>query len=211
MKVRVHVDEDFGAVKVAVKKATITSLGHAAAYLRKIAVNSIRRTKKPSAPGEAPHSPTGVLKRGIAYSVEDGRQAAVIGPTRSALGGIAATHEFGGTEPPKQLRSRRFSLHIGGHGPVRNLSAERGSGQSKRFRSAGLVRPWKKGDKLLVVRLNTDLQVERAREVAETIPPSAGGAPSTKTRVYPARPFMGPALAKGRERLPTFWANSIKA
>jgi len=31
-----------------------------------------------------------------------------------------------------------------------------------------------------------------------------------KREVYPRRPFMGPALAKVRDRLPEMWANSVR-
>lgn len=31
-----------------------------------------------------------------------------------------------------------------------------------------------------------------------------------KRRKYPARPFMGPALQIAKERLPKFWANSVR-
>jgi hypothetical protein len=60
------------------------------------------------------------------------------------------------------------------------------------------------------VTLHSERQVARATEIAATIPPSKGGPPSQKRRVYPPRPFMGPALMRSKERLPSFWANSIK-
>ena len=212
VSVKVKVHDDSARLKAAKKKATITSLGHAAGYIRKVAVNSIRRRRKPSAPGQAPHSGTGVLKRGIAYGVDEGAQTAAIGPTRSAIGLIGATHEFGGTEPPKKkgTRTPRFDLTLGGHGPIRNLSAEGFTRSFQRLGLGGQVRPWKKGDELLVVELTTDWQVEAARRVADTIPPSQGGPPSKVWRKYPPRPFMGPALVRARGRLPSFWANSIK-
>lgn len=179
-------------LKAEVGKAMITSLSHAAGYIYKAARNSIRKRKKPSLPGEPPHTQTGVLKRGIAYDVDKGRQIAVIGPTRSAVGIIAHTHEFGGTESPKRPGDRgapkpRFRLAIGGFGPIKAI-----------------------GKKLIVVRLRTDRQVARSEAIASTIPPSKGGPPSQKPRIYPARPFMGPALARSLNRLPSYWANSIK-
>lgn len=36
------------------------------------------------------------------------------------------------------------------------------------------------------------------------------GRPPSGPRSYPARPFMGPALARSREKLPTFWRNALK-
>ena len=179
-------------LKAEVGKAVITSLSHAAGYIYKAARNSIKRRKSSSLPGEPPHTQTGVLKRGIAYDVDKGRQTAVIGPTQSAVGIIAHTHEFGGTEAPKRPGDRgapkpRFRLVIGGFGPIKVI-----------------------GKKLIVVSLRTDRRVARAEAIAATIPPSKGGPPSRKPRVYPARPFMGPALQRSLSRLPSFWANSIK-
>ncbi len=123
-------------VIAAVRKGTVTSLGHAGAYLRGIAKRSIKVSPHPAPPGHQPHTRKGKMKKAIFYAVERAQEDVVIGPVSSEVGKIGGTHEFGGVEPPK-----------------------------------------KKGG---------------------------------KARKYPPRPFMGPALAIGKERLPSLWANSIK-
>ena len=192
---RVH--DDSKKVVQRTKAATIKSLGRAAAYIRGIARRSISSRKaknpKPSLPGKPPKSPTGRLKNAIFFNVDNQAGSAVIGPTLSVVGRIGQTHEFGGTEPPKNRRGRRgrFDLRIGGYGPLRVA----------RRKIAG------------VGRLATEAQVMRARDIAAALdlPPSVTGAPTDRQRVYPARPFMGPALTRSRERLPDFWKNIVRS
>lgn len=207
------VDESRNVVR-AVKAATITSLGRAAAYIRGIARRSISSRKKapPSLPGKPPRSPTGRLKDAIVFSVDRPAGAAVIGPTLSVLGRIGHTHEFGGTEPPKGGRPRGapFAIRLGGHGPLRVTTVRSGRTAGGRFVRAGEGGVAKQ--KLGVGRLATQAQVQRAERIAGelNLPPSQTGVPIRKARVYPSRPFMGPALALSRERLPSFWSNVLK-
>ena len=198
--VKVRVQDETARVAKAMKAATITSLGKAAAYVRGIARQSISRKKKTSLPGKPPHSPTGRLRNSIAFNVDKEREQAVIGPVRAAVAFIGHTHEFGGTEPPKPPKKGRpntmaANQHVGGVGPIRT----QGRGGGKR-------------DRLVFAKLNTPAQVERSKEiVAElALPPSVTGAPSKAQRKYPPRPFMAPALTRGRDRLPGFWRNSVR-
>ena len=119
----------FSRVRRSARRAQIENLGHAGAAIRLVARHSIRRSPRASAPGKAPHTRRGQLKRAILYAVEKARQSVVIGPVYPLIGLSATAHEFGG-----------------------------------RYR--------------------------RAR--------------------YPRRPFMGPALEKTRDRLPRFWAGSVR-
>lgn len=190
-----RVKDETQRVRRRLAAATITSLGRASAYIRGIARRSIRKVKsgKPSDPGKPPRSPTGRLKDAIFFAVDKPRGEAVIGPTLSVVGRIGRTHEFGGQEPPKQSAGRRgtFNLRRGGHGPLR----------ARRGRVVG------------VGRLATDAQVARAEAIAARLklPPSQTGARTTRPRKYPARPFMGPALARSRDRLPNFWKNALRS
>ncbi len=120
----------------AVRTGMVNSLGHAGAYLRGIAMRSLKVSKVAAPPGHQPHTRKGKLKKAIFYAVERAQEDVVIGPIASEMGKVGSTHEFGGVEPPK-----------------------------------------KKGG---------------------------------KARKYPPRPFMGPALQIGKERLPGMWANSVK-
>jgi hypothetical protein len=95
----------FDAKKVlrAARRANIRSIGHAGAYVRKIARHSIRKSSNPSAPGKPPHTRRGQLRRSILYAVDKDRQGVVIGPRESLVGTSATAHEFGG-----QYRGQRY-------------------------------------------------------------------------------------------------------
>lgn len=175
------------------RAANITSLGEAGSYIRGIARRSIKISPKPSMPGHQPHSRKGALKKAILYGVDKRAFEAVIGPTRHAVGFIGRTHEFGGIEPPKRRKRRKanFVLKIGGHGPVRI----------------------KAGREVVVAKLRTERQVARAKSLAKYLQLEAEGRYSdgaTKRRRYPPRPFMGPALERSKQRLPKFWAQSVR-
>ena len=190
---RVGVRARLEKVKRSAKRGAIKSLGHAAAYLRQIAVRSISRKKKPSAPGTPPHSATGRLKRAFLYAVNKATGTAYVGPSRSVIGTIAASHEHGRTEPPKALKRRTgrgWTFAVGGVGPVRTLG--------------------RSGRRFVVAKLRTERQVKRAAELAKAIPPSKGGPPSKKRRKYPRRPIMAKALKVGKPRLAQFFRGSLE-
>lgn len=174
----------------AVDAAMLTCVKRAAQYVAGIAKRSIGISPDKSEPGKPPHSRKGLLKRAIRWSADTVKAEAVIGPTISAVGKIGHTHEFGGTEPPKVKKARKanFVLEIGGHGPLRVTS----------FGAVG------------VGRLRTGRQLALAKEIAASLPARQAASGSAKTRKYPPRPFMGPALERSKARLPAFWANSVK-
>ena len=60
---------DFSKVRRRVRRGQIESLGHAGAAIRLVARHSIRRSPRASAPGKAPHTRRGQLKRAILYAV----------------------------------------------------------------------------------------------------------------------------------------------
>ena len=87
-------------------KGSFKSLNHAAAAIRLTARRSIRRSKKKSTAGTAPHTRRGQLKRALLYKVEKQRLRAVIGPTYTTVGRSGRAHEFGekyyGRDYPKR-------------------------------------------------------------------------------------------------------------
>ena len=89
VRVRVRTKDEFHKVRKAAKRGTITSLGHAGAYIRGIAKKSIKISPVYAPPGHPPHTRKGRLKHGIVYAVEKQRSAVLIGPTYSAVGRIA--------------------------------------------------------------------------------------------------------------------------
>ena len=90
-------------VRKRAKDATFRNLTHAAATLRMTARRSLRKRKKPSAPGQPPSSPTGRLRGSILYAVDRRRDYAVIGPSRNLIGPAGQEHEHGA-----HIRKERF-------------------------------------------------------------------------------------------------------
>jgi phage gpG-like protein len=98
---------NFGRLLKEVKQAGFRNLNHAAARIRKDAVESIQPGDGPSAPGTPPHTHTqrltrkgktraGQLPRSIVFHVDKAKEEAVIGPRYSMVGEAGAAHEFGG-------------------------------------------------------------------------------------------------------------------
>jgi hypothetical protein len=193
ISVIVKLKDDTAKVAKAAKKATRKNLAQAGAYIRGIARKGIKLSPEKSAPGKPPHSRKGRLKDAIIFVVNAAEESVVIGPTFSNVGKIGQTHEFGGEEPPKKkntVRKPNWKLEVGGHGPIRV-----------------------EGTDSHYAKLKTAAQVQRAEEVAKdvmVIAEQRAKAVSTKTRHYPPRPFMVPALEIAKERLPRLWANSVK-
>ena len=98
----------FNSLERKVQQANFKNLGHAAATLRMVARQSIRRRKKPSQPGSPPHTQTGRLKRSIIYSVDRQRQSAIIGPSHSIIGPAGAEHEHGGGRRKQRFPRRPY-------------------------------------------------------------------------------------------------------
>jgi len=181
---------DAKKVIVATRNAQAPTLARQGAYMRGIAKRLIKRFKNPAtnAPaGSPPFTHTGALKRSIIFGVTENRQSVLIGPTAQVIGGIGATHEWGGTEGPKRKRIRKVNwvLEIGGHGPISQV-----------------------GGRIRFAKLRTSAQVARAIRIARTVRP--GMTKGAGRRHYPRRPFMGPALTIALSRLPSFWRGAVR-
>ena len=183
-------------------------LARSGAYLRGIARRLIRYRKDTtlySPAGQPPYTHTMALKDAILFAV--GESSVLIGPSRTGIGRIGHTHEFGGMEPAVEAReiTANWRFVIGGHGPIDLRD--------------GVV---------LYARYRTEAQVRRGLDLIwtqprPTAPQSLWSMPdnipqglslwrvttSKKARRYPPRPFMGPALLAAQEKLPSLWANSI--
>jgi hypothetical protein len=96
-------------VKKHLEDTTFKSINHAAASLRMIARRSIRRRKKPSAPGTPPNTQTGRLRDGIIfYATRTPNIYAIIGPSYQFVGTSAVAHEFGGQYKHEKFPLRKF-------------------------------------------------------------------------------------------------------
>ncbi|MCY2977254.1 MAG: hypothetical protein NTU79_01135 [Planctomycetota bacterium] len=199
LQLNVKVQFNSKSVEQKVQKANFRSLGHAGGAIRKTAARSIRRGKKPSKPGEAPHTPTGHLKRVIRYEVDERQSEVVIGPANEYSRTIWNLHEFGGTVRPKARLLKAHKFQVGEYGPIRRSGAMQ---RDKRGRFA------RRGKTFARVKLLTEAQANRATRIVNS-ENAMRIADSKKPRTYPKRPFMGPALDKLRDRLPKFWANSV--
>lgn len=77
---------DSPRVKQAVDAAKRRVLMRQGQWLRKVAKNLIRKRKKPSAPGQPPHSHRGDLKRLLLYGYDPTTESVVIGPELARWG-----------------------------------------------------------------------------------------------------------------------------
>ena len=89
---------DAPAVMNSVDRATRKVLSRFGAFVRQRARSSIRKRKKPSAPGQPPSSHTGLLKAGIYFGYDAQADSVVIGPVALNAKGedVPATLEAGG-------------------------------------------------------------------------------------------------------------------
>lgn len=93
---RVKTIDQTRRVKTAVDRASFRNLGHAAAGIRKFVFGSLKRRKKPSRPGQPPHTRgRAILKRSILFHVDRDRLSSIVGPTHSKVGIVGEAHEFG--------------------------------------------------------------------------------------------------------------------
>ncbi len=103
-----HVEEHTKRVQNAADQATFRNLGHAAASIRKTAIEEIIVAEGPSDPGTPPHTRRRQLKRAIKFDHDKASQTAVIGPEASVVGEAGAAHEFGGEFRGAEYPERPF-------------------------------------------------------------------------------------------------------
>ena len=94
-----------------VDTATRKALSRFGAFVRTSAKSSIRKRKSSSAPGSAPSSHTGLLKKFIFFGYDPNQKSVVIGPERLNQKNTDAPHtlEYGGTTT---IVSRGSKRHI---------------------------------------------------------------------------------------------------
>lgn len=182
--VKVHWEQD--KVIDAVKLGSNKALQRAGAYVRSVVRNSIKKRKNPdvsSEPGNPPHTHgSHGYKDTIVFAVDG--NTAVIGPiAKAGREPLGQIHEFGGT---RTIKGRRREYAVGKSGPIR-VSVN---------------------GKPVFAKLKTDRQVSLARTLDKKLYPDAD---ASKTRRYPARPHMAPALEKSLPRLNGFWANVVNS
>lgn len=95
---------DMKAVEDAIDKGTKKALSKFGAYVRTRARSSIRKRKKPSAPGQPPSSHAGDLKRLIFFALDLKTKSLVVGPVPFKRGEAPRLLEHGG-EVTRQRKS----------------------------------------------------------------------------------------------------------
>ncbi|OQA77864.1 MAG: hypothetical protein BWY31_04427 [Lentisphaerae bacterium ADurb.Bin242] len=214
MKLNVKLNFDASKVEKAARKGCITSLRGAAAYIYKVARNSIRRRVNPdkaSPPGTPPYAhSTGItdIKKSIAFKVDEKNMTAVVGPVhiKGGLGNVARLHEFGGTkETEKSKKPMAGDWDTTKAGPVAinkdnvivfgKLRSDKQRARAWRISSMPGVRYANKKEQGLV-RYRAKMRKEQAIQKKGTLN-------------YPERPYMGPALQKSQEKIAPMWRNAI--
>lgn len=115
------------AIDPKVEEANFRNFGHAAASIRKAAIQSIERApveqrrgpkrrggarvsrarQIPSKPGTPPHTgPRRILKKAILFDADE--EGAIIGPAYSLVGESMEAHEFGGEYRGQEYPERPF-------------------------------------------------------------------------------------------------------
>ena len=181
-------------------RKTASALAKGGGLIRRIAQNSMRSSKKASAPGTPPsrHRPRGQGLTYILFVFDPRTKSVVIGPvlfskTVNPDGTTAPeVNEFGGRVRRRARTAQGHVFSIGERGPIREISQP--SHRSKRFARPILV---------------SAKQVERAQRIHDEYVlfriAATGGVAN-----YPKRAFMGPALEVAKPKLPELWASAVQ-
>jgi len=168
------------------ERADRRNLSKAGAYVRSDARKSIRKGKKPSAPGRPPHSHVGTLKRLVFFAFDPVRRSVVIGPFAT---------------PPRASGPRRR----------RTYYVDRKTGAETLEKGGRIIRfvpRHQRKRKPRAGRRYTTAQVRRIRE--EYARRSGYEELVQRTIKIEPRPFMRPALAKNMPKFPKLWADSMR-
>lgn len=175
------------AIEKAVDKSVALALSKWGAYVRRSARQSIKKRKKPSLPGNPPHSHEGSLKRLLNFYFDKVTKTVVVGPEiKSNSSGAPNTLEFGGAsvKSPKNV-DRKFK--VGDFGPIRAVQDATGR------------------EVFVWTRLKSGKQCRRASELYKRYIVS-------KWRVIKVapRPYMNPAMMKNLHVAPYCFKASLR-
>lgn len=221
---------DRAAVRKALGKANAKALGKAGAFVRTRARSSLRRRKKPSAPGSPPsvHSRDAVANlKNILFAYDPGRQSVIVGPVglnvhkliRSGSGPGAQTFISRGAVPG--------TLEFGGMLGVRKVRDEGGQwhtlpfGRRRRDTDIQLIPVWKATPEQKAAAIgikSIDTFRSRGRKgngvQRHTVNFYIVRASEQPSRIFwaniAARPFMGPALAAEAPKFPSLWFSQVR-
>lgn len=201
------------AVERAVSKSVPKTLTQSGRYIWGIARSLVKNRSNPdisSMPGTPVHShksgASAGFKKTIVYALAPDKKSVVIGP-KNVSGGLtdlARTHEFGGSMRVNIVDPELFNgVKIGAVAPV----------TWKHLAKADVIarkdsrHDPKTGREISWVRVRTRSQAAHATRLYRRLVKKY---PVKQNAVYPARPYMRPALELGRPKLSSFWKNSVK-
>ena len=200
---------DRAMVRREVGKWNAAALSKAGSFIRRRARSSLRRRKKPSAPGTPPsvHSSSAVATlKAILFAYDRANMSVVVGPIRLnqkhflgpqlISGTVPSTHEFGG-----EVGIREKLENIA---PQVNASRRKGGPRralTERQKQAMIAR---KGTSAQTYIAGTKWIRQGRRK------PLQGQPVRVRLANYPARPFMGPALAAEAPNFPSLWSSSAR-
>ena len=209
---------DGAAVAEGVRKGSLTALRRAGAYTRKVAQNliKVRRNRDLASKSGTPpfaHGAGKNLKKSILFGVDKADRSVVIGPSAK----LGALHEFGGMAENRQpAKSSGTDWNTAKAGPVRVAKGVivfgklRTAAQRKRawrIEASGARFP-NSGD-AKAKSLKRLMAAEKRRQLAAA--QAAGGGRRKREALYPARPFMNPAMQKVKPMLPALWSGVVKS
>ncbi len=191
-----------------VGKANASALSKAGSFIRRRARSSLRRRKNPSAPGRPPsvHSNSNVATlKAILFAYDSVNQSVVVGPIRLNQKHFIGPHLMSGTVPS----AHEFGGELGFPEKLENIAPQIA-------RTRGKARVLSATQKLAMFR-RLDAEENRGYVAGSKWIPVGRRKPlpnqPTRVRVakYPARPFMGPALAAEAPKFPSLWSGSVGA
>lgn len=174
------------SLKGKVNRATIAGLSKWGAYIRQTARQSMKKSAKPSRPGQPPRVIEGSVKRLLNFYYDTVSKTVVVGPEiKPDPTGVPHILEFGGVTKYRLNAHKTFK--VGDFGPLREITGD----------------PNK--PRLAWGRLKTDAQVRRATILWQNYC-------LIKTRSYniAPRPYMRPAMLRNMSVAPKCFESVLK-
>lgn len=194
-------------VRNAVDKARFKVLRSQGAFLRGVAKRKIRRRKSfksHSRPGQAPFTHTGKLKKSILYAADS--ESVIIGPAANWIGKIGALHEFGGVKDVIKPAGFKENYNIGDIGPISVRKYKRERNYLLKVKTKVKYTDTD-GSPIAFVKIKSANQAAHSSRVGRRLRIRYGDWVMAR---YPARPFMGPSLDEVKDKLASFWKDSVK-
>ena len=187
-----HLNSD--KVKRMIGAKTRRGLSRAGGYLRTTAKRSIRKKAGASAPGEPPHSHSGLLKNSIFYRYDPGSKSVIVGPEllHKPRTGTLKSLEFGGPVPGYDRPAPKI-------GDLGIISFSQVNPRHSAAKGPKTVKAWGKTYEVQYARIRNDAMLRRVRENERKI------FGDSRNVTIAERPFMRPALEKTKERLTMFF------